>query len=379
MMPKPYAYYNEFDPEKAAWLQNLMNAGAIAPGAIDTRSITDVKASDLMGYSQHHFFAGIGVWSSALRRAGWPDDRYACTFSCPCPPFSTAGSGQTCPNCGGGSHLCHPKRTGYFICLDCGHCHFADERHLYPEVSRIVGELAPAVCFGEQVASIDGRTWLAAVRADMENMGYAVGGTDLCSAGVGAPNIRQRLYFVAKRLADTDSIGQQGQRLMGRPMHTAQGKPWEVNRAIDDCRSRGLADSNSEQLYRSRIGGSSGRNEHTDCCTDDWLGDTDSIVEEEVGSVRYGPDTTAGRSSDNGLPRPPEIGWDAADWLYCTDGKWRPVEPGTFPLASGPSGDLGRVYTRWRRIGLKGYGDGLNLEVATTFIKSSMPLLQSID
>ncbi|WP_345985289.1 DNA cytosine methyltransferase [Sulfurimonas sp. HSL-1656] len=370
------AYYNEFDPEKAEWLQNLMNAGAIAPGAIDTRSITDVKASDLMGYSQHHFFAGIGVWSSALRRAGWPDDRYACTFSCPCPPFSTAGSGQTCPNCGGGSHLCHPKRTGYFICLDCGHCHFADERHLYPEVSRIVGELEPAVCFGEQVASIDGRTWLAAVRADMENMGYALGGADLCSAGVGAPNIRQRLYFVAERVGYADSQG-----LRGSAYHSGESG-CQVRTPSRETAERGsdtgrLADGDSRRRgpTRRRLD----RREECDaepCGGKDGLGDTDASSKKRSEAFGTGRTPTAGRSSDNGLPRPPEIGWDAADWLYCTDGKWRPVEPGTFPLASGPSGDLGRVYTRWRRIGIKGYGDAINYDVAATFIEASMPMLQ---
>src|SRR5690606_34646705 len=42
-----------------------------------------------------------------------------------------------------------------------------------------------------------GREWLAGVRADLEALGYAVGAADLCAAGVGAPHIRQRLYWVA--------------------------------------------------------------------------------------------------------------------------------------------------------------------------------------
>ena len=62
-------YYNEIDPYKAAWLANLMDAGAISRGEIDTRSICDVSASDLRGFRQVHLFAGIGVWSYVLRRA----------------------------------------------------------------------------------------------------------------------------------------------------------------------------------------------------------------------------------------------------------------------------------------------------------------------
>jgi len=66
------AYYNEFDPYAAQWLRNLIAAGHIAPGDVDSRSIEDVAPLDLAGYTQCHFFAGVGVWSLALRRAGWP-------------------------------------------------------------------------------------------------------------------------------------------------------------------------------------------------------------------------------------------------------------------------------------------------------------------
>ena len=52
------AYYNEFDPQAAQWLRNLIAAGEIAPGIVDDRSITDVRAADLVGFRQCHFFAG---------------------------------------------------------------------------------------------------------------------------------------------------------------------------------------------------------------------------------------------------------------------------------------------------------------------------------
>lgn len=71
------AYYNEIDPYAAAWLRTLISAGHIAPGDVDERDIRDVRPGDLKPYTQCHFFAGVGVWSYALRRAGWPDDRPA--------------------------------------------------------------------------------------------------------------------------------------------------------------------------------------------------------------------------------------------------------------------------------------------------------------
>jgi DNA (cytosine-5)-methyltransferase 1 len=179
------AYYNERDPYAAQWLRNLIAAGHIAPGDVDDRSIEDVRPSDLIGYEQCHFFAGIGVWSHALRRAGWPDDRPVWTGSCPCQPFSAAG-----------------KRGGT-----------ADERHLWPHWFHLIqhGKPRGVPVFGEQVASKDGLAWLDLVHADLEGQGYAVRALDLCAAGVGAPHIRQRLYFVA----DTDETGRSEQRSGG--------------------------------------------------------------------------------------------------------------------------------------------------------------------
>jgi DNA (cytosine-5)-methyltransferase 1 len=85
------AYYNEIDPYCAEWLRTLILLDCIAPGDVDTRSIEDVTPGDLKGYNQCHFFAGIGVWSLALRNAGWRDDEHVWTGSCPCQPFSAAG------------------------------------------------------------------------------------------------------------------------------------------------------------------------------------------------------------------------------------------------------------------------------------------------
>src|SRR5262245_28018263 len=85
------AYYNENDAFATAWLRELIKARLIADGDVDERSITEVEPSDLRGYTQCHFFAGIGVWSYALRNAGWADDLAVWTGSCPCQGFSTSG------------------------------------------------------------------------------------------------------------------------------------------------------------------------------------------------------------------------------------------------------------------------------------------------
>lgn len=175
------AYYNENDKKAAAWLRELIKDGHIAPGEVDERSIEDVTPNELRNFTQCHFFAGIGVWSYALRRAGWPDDRRVWTGSCPCQPFSSAG-----------------KRKGV-----------TDERHLWPSWYWLISECQkewgePVEIFGEQVASKDGLAWLDIVQADLEAAGYAVAPLDLCSAGVGAPHIRQRLFWVAHAKGDRE-------------------------------------------------------------------------------------------------------------------------------------------------------------------------------
>ncbi len=172
------AYYNEIDPYAAEWLRRLISAGLIADGVVDERSISDVRPNELYEFTQCHFFAGIGIWSHALRGAGFPDTRPVWTGSCPCQPFSEAGTRKT----------------------------FADERHLWPHWFHLIEECRPPTVFGEQVASKSGLAWFDLVSADMEGANYAIGGFDLCAAGFGAPHIRQRLWFVA----DTDNSRSQG-------------------------------------------------------------------------------------------------------------------------------------------------------------------------
>lgn len=55
--------------------------------------------------------------------------------------------------------------------------------------------------------------------------------------------------------------------------------------------------------------------------------------------------------------------WGDADWIACADGKYRPVEPGSFPLAHGAPARVGR---------LRAYGNAIVPQVAATFIRAVM-------
>ena len=303
------AYYSEFDPFAAAWLRELIKQGLIADGIVDERSIVEVNPEDLKEFTQCHFFAGIGVWSYALRQSGWEDDRPVWTGSCPCQPFSSAG-----------------KNKG-----------FDDERHLWPEFYRLIKECRPATCFGEQVASKPGLAWLDNVQADLEDANYAFGSADLCAAGVGAPHIRQRLYWVSHSTST---------RLERPTRESVQGGS---DRSTSNCSAIGVADTkgtrrgilNAENLWTP--------NAQVNTSTDS--SNSPINKQQRPTSERPGP--------ANGF-------WRDADWLLCRDGKWRAVEPGTFPLAHGSPARVGR---------LRGYGNAINAEQAKAFIKAYMEIM----
>jgi DNA (cytosine-5)-methyltransferase 1 len=163
-------YYNDRDPFLCAWLRNLMRRGLIPNGEIDDRPIEAVRPDDIARFRQCHFFAGVGGWAFALNLAG-REDLECWTGSPPCQPFAIAG-----------------KRRGA-----------TDARHLFPVWLDLIRERQPPVRFGEQVASPLGRQWLARVRDDLGELGYAVGAASLSACAVGAPHRRERLFFGAVR------------------------------------------------------------------------------------------------------------------------------------------------------------------------------------
>ncbi len=320
-------YYNEFDKNAAQHLRNLIEAGHIAPGIVDERSIEDVYPSDLRGFTQCHFFAGVGVWSHALRLAGWSDDRPVWTGSCPCQPFSAAGEGAG----------------------------FDDERHLWPAFHHLIKECKPSAVLGEQVASKDADPWIDLVQADMEALGYPFGAVPFPAASVGAPNIRDRLYWVAHshdaRLEGRRSVRERAnQRATGA--HSVACGMADTNGSAggqgrEDVRER--ADGGDAQP-RPGSGGSELPGRLADADFTRFCGQSGLRLR---GADLHDAD---GRSAVGGF-------WAEADWIPCRDDKWRPVEPGTFPLAHGVANRVGRLRT---------YGNAINAQAARVWIESVM-------
>ena len=214
-------YYNEIDPFAAQWIRNLIKENLIPNGEVDERSIVDVDGSDLEGFTQCHFFAGIAGWSYALQLAGWGSERPVWTGSPPCQPFSAAGDG---------------KGTN-------------DERHLWPQFFRLIHECHPPVVFGEQVATAIRHGWFDDLQADMENEGYATGMVVLPACSVKAPHRRDRLWFVAHSIWNQQpwkkSCGGEIGRMGRQQQPVSWDRTWQSAlsefRALDDGIPRSVA------------------------------------------------------------------------------------------------------------------------------------------
>ncbi len=315
-------YYNEYDAECAAWLRELIAQKLIPNGEVDTRSITDVSPTDLLGFTQCHFFAGIGGWSLALRLAGCQDDRELWTGSCPCQPFSTSGKG-----------------LGQ-----------SDERHLWPVFFNLIRQRRPQRVLGEQVANAIRHGWLDGISADLEAEGYAVGAAVLGAHSVGAPHQRQRLYWVANATGD---VG---------PKH--EREPRESTRR--EAGPHNAAERGKHHEWVARDSDTAGSAGSSSCS---------GVGDAKRDGLRICGRTATNQSDESGNGPLP---WDEYQLIQCRDGKLRriPVESALFPLADGLPYKLARRRSI-RPALLRGAGNAIVPQVAAAFIKVTIQCLDS--
>lgn len=366
-------YYNDFDAGACDYLENLIAERLIPAGVVDRRSILDVQPGDLDGFSHCHFFAGVGGWALAALLAGWPEERPLWTGSCPCQPFSLAG-----------------EKLGA-----------DDERHLWPDLFRLIDARRPPVVVGEQVAGALGYGWLDGVRADLGGGGYASRAVDIPAAAVDSPQIRQRLYWVARRsdalaradragrepLVDASGLGrgegrpehelwsrgdaaadanEQGRRggavasgagELGGEQQPLGGPERRTAPAGDDAgepRTRALAgpDSGREQrwgLRRSSEGrGENGERPHDQSGGPDGVGARALHMEGAERGGREGRNAAHSGGAEHGAANPSDGGyqrngswWADHSWIICHDEKARRIPDPSIPLlVTGVSGGL---------------------------------------
>jgi DNA (cytosine-5)-methyltransferase 1 len=396
-------YYNEWDSFAAEWLKQLIKDGLIPDGEVDSRSIADVRPEDLKGFTQCHFFAGIGGWSRALQLAGWSSDRPVWTGSPPCQSFSTAGS-----------------RKGK-----------DDERHLWPVFFDLIRECQPPTVFGEQVAAAIRFGWLDDLQNDFEAEGYASAAVVLPSGSIGAYHKRDRLFFTAKRVADShnkrherrsgdgrqaqrgsehsgsvsmaNSLGERPEGFCGSGEKRITEHSQVSNILADSCGERcggkewgGEAEEKGQsERYSSERSGdgsvayskSGGRRQEQSDARRSGTGvgsqkhetggleSGNTIGRSSVGYSEHDGSHEAeiGRSIGSGeakggmleLERSDSLFWGSSEVIYCRDGKYRPIptEPALFPLANGIPNRVGI---------LRGAGNAIVPQAAAEIIKAVM-------
>ena len=146
--------------------------------------------------------------------ANWRNDDIIVTGGFPCQPYSLAG-----------------KRKGK-----------DDDRHLWPEMLRVIREIKPTWVVGENVPGLI--NWSKGmvfdeVQADLETEGYEVIPFVLPAAGVNAPHKRYRVWFVAysasnrwigerQRIETKERLQQRSEstwKLEGRPEGLCSNEP----------------------------------------------------------------------------------------------------------------------------------------------------------
>lgn len=221
-------------------------------------------AAEMVWPEAEHIFCDIEPFSQAVLRKHWPDAKIygdirtlhgnengaidLLTGGFPCQPFSSAG-----------------KRKGT-----------EDDRHLWPEMLRVIREATPRWIIGENVSGLltwDGGMVLDSVLSDLEGSGYDAWPLVIPAAAVDAPHRRDRVWIIAhstrRRLegrdvsirlrrsletatdtngiredvSDTQLIGRQARELK------ASGRPASERRTTpDQPRRRGSALAHSDSI-----------------------------------------------------------------------------------------------------------------------------------
>lgn len=119
-----------------------------------------------------------------------------------------------------------------------------DDRHLWPEMARIVSELRPRWVVGENVLGLFGPQ-LDSCAADLEGEGYTVWPVVLPACGFDAPHKRERIFILGyadDRCEPTESVNDEASRLSsvgaGRPLNVADSSRKLFNRS-GKARSKG--------------------------------------------------------------------------------------------------------------------------------------------
>ena len=249
-----------------------------------------------------------------------------------------------------------------------------DERHLWPEMLRVIRECSPRYVVGENVRGLvgwNGGLVFEEVCSDLEAEGYAVQPFVLPACAVGAPHRRDRIWFVAyaddnrtERTSRRDESKGKGQGIQERDKVQQPIKSGDIRQPSPD--TDGLRLQHTEKS--GSVGQSKG--EARGCASKPSQAD---------GGIQYASDTSSERykrASKGGKARN-ENREDAklreTTTKHCARHIWEgfPTVP---PVCGGDDGlpkELdGITFSKWRRESIKAYGNAIVPQVALQIFKA---------
>jgi DNA (cytosine-5)-methyltransferase 1 len=269
------------------------------------------------------------------RRFGsdWRNDDIIITGGFPCQPYSMAG-----------------KRLGK-----------EDERHLFPEMLRIIREVQPKWIVGENVLGIvnwSGGLVFEEVQADLEAQGYEVQSYVLPACAVNAPHRRDRVWFVAY----SNGTGKKHNGGTNIAEEREIRGDEKSNVLAELCGDGNASDPDSDWL----------RQEHKLCTRG-------NLPEEWTDESRTPPDT---ESQSGKWVRPEQREFSESEQgqfrgtcgeMGNTTGNWQNF-PTQSPICNGNDGLSSRLdsitFPKWRNESIKGGGNAIVPQVCIQIFKS---------
>tara|TARA_R110002126_G_scaffold116221_1_gene255537 strand:- start:766 stop:1770 length:1005 start_codon:yes stop_codon:yes gene_type:complete len=318
-------------------------------------------------------FSGIGGFDLAAEWMGWEN-----VFHCEYDPFCQKVLKHHFPN----SKLYEDIKTfdasnysgridiltGGFPCQPFSNAGLRkgteDDRHLFPQMLRIIKEISPRYIVGENVSGLlnwSGGLVFEEVCADLETEGYEVTPFILPAAGKNAPHRRDRIWFVAKNTnkngrgsnkrkeeSNVRGFGDIGARNnVGVPSNNA-----EVRTASD-------TDITSTGTDVRRMPGSS----------EEIRGEKKSFVSRPLCSDGDAPDTESKRLEGRRVQD--RFTYSVCEREQGTNWENFPTQP---PICGGDDGipkELdGITFPKWRKESIKAYGNAIVPQVAHEIFKA---------
>lgn len=329
-------------------------------------------------------FSGIGGFDLAAEWMGWEN-----VFHCEREPFAQKVLNYHFPN----SKLYEDIKTfdasnysgrvdiltGGFPCQPFSAAGLRkgteDDRHLWPEMLRIIREVSPRYVVGENVRGLlnwSGGLVFEQVCSDLEVEGYEVTPYLLPACGKNAPHRRDRVWFVAYR--NESNTGKDIRRMPGSAEEIRGKKKGFVSRPLcsdgdapdtDECRNtqQGQSGESQRQTGNTKESGkwikySELNNEYFGLCGD--ASDTINKRLSRCEEVRNTGEDERNKQTRLNTIRP-----------VCSSWQKFPTQP---PICGGDDGlpkELdGITFPKWRNESIKAYGNAIVPQVAHEIFKA---------